>query len=69
MTWLIENLPSIFVLLAVLGFAALLVWSLVRAKRSGKSACAGCSGCSMRGSCSGSCQGSEKRLSSENKTD
>ena len=60
MRWLTDNLPSVLVLIGVILLVALLSYSLVRAKRRGKSCCGGCSGCAMAGKCHGSCEKEEK---------
>ena len=55
MSWIIQNIGSICVLLVVAAFVFALVYSLVRSKKKGGSSCAGCAGCAMAGKCHGAC--------------
>ncbi len=52
---IIKNLPSFGILAAVLLLVGALIYSLIKAKKSGKSSCGGCSGCAFAGKCHGSC--------------
>lgn len=46
--WLIQNLGTIIVCAVIVAGCALLVWSLIRDKKKGKSLCGGnCGSCSM----------------------
>ncbi len=63
MDWISQNIGSLVVLSAVLLLAAALVRSLIKAKRSGKSHCAGCQSCALSGKCSGSCGADFKKNS------
>ena len=46
------NLPTILIIAGLILFFGLLVYSLVRDKKKGKSSCCGgCSGCPMAGKC------------------
>ena len=49
--WLGANIGTILICAVILAVVALLVWSLIRDKKKGKSCCGGCSGCSMNGVC------------------
>ncbi|MBR1867331.1 MAG: FeoB-associated Cys-rich membrane protein [Clostridia bacterium] len=52
--WLINNIGSILVLLAVAGIVALITAFIIRSKKKGKNSCGcggGCVGCSGCGSC------------------
>ena len=46
------NLPTILIIAGLILFFGLLVYSLIRDKRKGKtSCCGGCAGCAMAGKC------------------
>ena len=46
------NLPTILIIAGLILFFGLLVYSLIRDKRKGKSSCCGgCAGCAMAGKC------------------
>ncbi len=50
--WLIQYLPTILICLALAAVFGLLLWSLIRDKKKGKSSCGcSCSGCAMAGQC------------------
>jgi len=50
--WLYSNLANILIIGAVLGIVTLVVVSMIRDKRAGKSSCGcGCSHCAMAGKC------------------
>lgn len=53
--WLTSNLATIVVGIVFFAIVGLVIWSMVRDKKSGKSSCGGncggCSGCGMSGSC------------------
>lgn len=52
--WFIANIGSIFVCLVLLAAVSLIVRSLIRQKKQGKTSCGcgcGCAHCAMRGSC------------------
>ena len=52
MQWIADNIGSILVCLAVFGLLALLVASLVKQKKQGKTTCGcGCEHCAMRCAC------------------
>lgn len=53
--WLAAWWPTVLICLGLAAFVALLVYSLVRDKKKGRSCCGGCGGCAMNGACSG-CQ-------------
>ncbi|MBQ3791647.1 MAG: FeoB-associated Cys-rich membrane protein [Clostridia bacterium] len=51
-TWILENLGTILVSLALACAIALIVWSIVRDKKKGKSSCGcGCASCPMSHQC------------------
>lgn len=51
-SWICANLGTIVIGLALAGLIALLVCSLWKGKKQGKSSCScGCSHCAMRGEC------------------
>ena len=44
--WLSQNIGTILIIAALAAFFALLIWSLIRDKKKGKSSCCGgCAGC------------------------
>ena len=46
------NLPTILIITGLILFFGLLVYSLIRDKKTGKSSCCGgCAGCAMAGKC------------------
>ena len=46
--WLTQNIGTILIIAALAAFFALLIWSLIRDKKKGKSSCGGCcSSCTM----------------------
>ena len=46
------NLPTILIIAGLILFFGLLVYSLIRGKKKGKSSCCGgCAGCAMAGKC------------------
>lgn len=50
--WLSQNIGTIIVCAVIVSGCALLVWSLIRDKKRGKSLCGGhCAGCAMAGRC------------------
>lgn len=50
--WLSQNIGTIIVCAVIVAGCALLVWSLIRDKKKGKSLCGGhCAGCAMAGRC------------------
>ena len=50
--WLSQNIGTIIVCAVFVAGCALLVWSLIRDKKKGKSLCGGhCAGCAMAGRC------------------
>ena len=50
--WIHANIGSILVCLVLLAAVALIVRSLIRQKKQGKTSCGcGCAHCAMRGSC------------------
>ena len=50
--WLSQNIGTILIIAALVAFFALLIWSLIRDKKQGKSSCCGgCAGCAMAGHC------------------
>ena len=50
--WLTQNIGTILIIAALAAFFALLIWSLIRDKKKGKSSCCGgCAGCAMAGHC------------------
>ena len=50
--WLQSNLFTILIVAVLVAFFALLIYSLVRDKKKGKSSCCGgCAGCAMAGHC------------------
>ena len=50
--WLTQNIGTILICAVLIAFFALLIWSLVRDKKKGKSSCCGgCAGCAMAGHC------------------
>lgn len=50
--WFIANIGSIFVCLVLLAAVSLIVRSLIRQKKQGRTSCGcGCAHCAMRGSC------------------
>lgn len=52
MTWILNNLPSLLVGAALLAVLVLIVYKLIKNKKSGKSSCGcGCSACAMRDAC------------------
>ena len=52
MQWIANNIGSILVCLAVFGLLSLLVYSLIKQKKQGKTSCGcGCEHCAMRGTC------------------
>lgn len=60
--FLIQNVGTIAVSLVLAFIVALLVWSLVKDKRAGRSGCGGgCQGCPMSGKCHGGANGESKK--------
>lgn len=51
MTWIIENIASVCVLLAVVLLVFFLVLYLVKSKKHSKGCGGACAGCAMAGSC------------------
>lgn len=53
LAWIQTNLATLIVSLVILFFVASVIYSMIRAKKRGKSSCGcdGCSGCAMAGSC------------------
>lgn len=50
--WIINNIGSIIVLLAVVAIVTLVLVKMIRDKRRGKSSCScGCGGCAMKDTC------------------
>ena len=50
--WLSNNLATILICLVLAVIVALIIWSLVRNKKKGKSSCGcNCAHCAMAGSC------------------
>ena len=50
--WLSQNIGTILIIAVLIAFFALLIWSLIRDKKKGKSSCCGgCAGCAMAGHC------------------
>ena len=50
--WLSQNIGTILIIAVLVAFFALLIWSLIRDKKQGKSSCCGgCAGCAMAGHC------------------
>ena len=50
--WLTQHIGTILIITVLIAFFALLIWSLVRDKKQGKSSCCGgCAGCAMAGHC------------------
>ena len=50
-SWLAANIWTILICAALITMVVLLIRTLIRDKKTGKSCCGGCSGCSMSGSC------------------
>ena len=54
LAWFQSNLPTILIIAVLVLFFALLIRSLIKDKKKGKSSCCGgCSGCAMAGQCHG----------------
>ena len=51
LSWLAANIGTIVICAIIVAIVVLLVWSLIRDKKKGKTCCGGCSGCSMSGVC------------------
>ena len=50
--WLGANIASIIICAALIVIVALLIYSMIRNKKKGRSSCScGCSGCAMNGVC------------------
>ena len=50
--WLTQHIGTILICAVLIAFFALLIWSLVRDRKKGKSSCCGgCAGCAMAGRC------------------
>lgn len=50
--WLTQNIGTILICAVLVAFFALLIWSLIRDRKKGKSSCCGgCAGCAMAGHC------------------
>lgn len=49
--WLSANLATILICAVLIAVVALLIYSLIRDKKKGKSCCSGCSGCVHGSSC------------------
>ena len=50
--WISENYPTVLICVALIVVVALIVWSLVKDKKKGKSTCGcKCAHCAMAGSC------------------
>lgn len=67
--WLSQNIGTIIVCAVIVAGCALLVWSLIRDKKKGKSLCGGhCAGCAMAGRChsAGSSAATDPSPSEEN---
>ena len=48
--WLTQNIGTILICAVLIAFFALLIWSLIRDRKKGKSSCCGgCAGCAMAG--------------------
>ncbi|MBE6948946.1 MAG: FeoB-associated Cys-rich membrane protein [Ruminococcaceae bacterium] len=54
LNWISTNLPTIAILLVLVGVLTAIVMNMIKNKRAGKSSCScGCEGCANRGSCHG----------------
>lgn len=52
LTWIMENMATIIISAILLLVVAIVITSMVRGKRKGKSSCGcGCAGCAMNGAC------------------
>ena len=52
LTWLTANLANILIVLALVVLVAVIIATMIRDKKKGRSSCgAGCAHCAMRGSC------------------
>ena len=52
LTWLTANLANILIVLALAALVAVIIATMIRDKKKGRSSCAaGCAHCAMRGSC------------------
>ena len=52
LNWLAQNYGAILICAIIIGIFALLIVSLIRDKKAGKSSCyGGCAGCAMSGQC------------------
>lgn len=51
LAWLTANLGTIIICAVLIAVVALLIYSLIRDKKKGKSSCGGCSGCAFSDSC------------------
>lgn len=50
--WIQENISTIIIAAVILAAAGLIIASMIRNKKKGKSSCGcGCENCAMRGSC------------------
>lgn len=50
--WISANIGTIIVCAILIAVVALLIWSMIRDKKKGKSSCGcGCSSCALSGSC------------------
>ena len=69
--WLQANLPTVLIIIGLILFFSLLIWSLVKEKKKGKSSCCGgCAGCAM--ACpnrAGQCHGHQKTAEVETPAD
>ena len=50
-SWIIENLATIVICLALAAVVVLIIVGMVKNKRRGKTSCGGCQSCPMSGSC------------------
>lgn len=52
LTWIMENMATIIISAILLLMVAVVIASMVRGKKKGKSSCGcGCAGCAMNGAC------------------
>ena len=52
MSFILENIGTIIVSVILLGVVGLIIYSVLRNKKKGKSSCGcGCSSCAMKGAC------------------
>ena len=66
--WLSQNIGTILICAVLIAFFALLIWSLVRDRKKGKSSCCGgCAGCAMAGQCHAHLTGAEAETPADGK--